>query len=119
MDFSQKETRLEVVNTMKEVEREERNFFQNMLNNMLTHPEKIVQDYVNQLGFQEGAWYRPFHNIIVPAAMIAICKKENVNRDLVYVAQLHDAGNSLMKVTETTQGADWENVDKRWKHMEI
>lgn len=119
LDFTNETIRKEIVAAMQAVAREKHPTFLDKLRAVLTPAEREVQAYADDLGFREGAWYRPAHNIIVPAAMIAICAEEGFPRDLVYVAQLHDAGNSLMKVAPTTQGADWENADKRWKHMEL
>lgn len=117
--FDTESNREECINLMKEIEKQERLDITNRIKKILNKPEKIVYDYISELGFQEGAWYRPAHNNIVTAAMVSICNKENYSRDLVYAAQLHDAGNSLMKIAPTTKGADWQNTDKRLKHMEI
>ncbi len=119
MDFTNPDHRKEVVKLMKEIASGRQADFDKSLNNLLLPAERVVQSYVQELGFSEGAWYRPIHNIIVTAAMITICERENYSRNLVFAAQLHDAGNSLMKVADTTEGASWESVDKRWKHMEL
>ncbi len=85
----------------------------------LSDSEAEVFREVNELAFKEGAWYRPLHNIVVPLCMLHIIEGEGLARDLVFPAMNHDAGNSLMKIAPTTQGADWQNKDKRVAHMEI
>jgi len=122
--FDSADTRKELVSIMQEIAKAHEPEHARLLKDMMTPPEIAVQDYVDELGFKEGAWYRPAHNKLVPAAMMAICHQtfrggQLVPRDLVYVAQMHDAGNSYMAVAATTQGADWESVDKRWGHMGI
>ena len=119
MDFDDAKTRLQILQVMKKVELSLRDDFRKRLREILTPAERKVQAYVDHLAFKEGAWYRPLHNIIVTACMIAICKHEKLPRDLVYVAQLHDTGNAIIKIKDTQFGADWENVDKRRKHQEI
>ncbi len=119
MDFTNSNYRKEAVGLMKEIASKRQADFDKSLNDLLLPAERVVQSYVQELGFSEGAWYRPIHNTIVTAAMAAICEREKYSRNLVFAAQLHDAGNSLMKVADTTEGASWESVDKRWKHMEI
>src|SRR3989338_2764802 len=119
MDFTNQNYRKETVGFMKEIASARQAGFDRSLNDFLSPAEKAVQSYVQELGFSEGAWYRPSHNTIVTAAMAAICEQEGYSRNLVFAAQMHDAGNSLMKVADTTEGASWESVDKRWKHMEI
>src|SRR3989338_2611245 len=101
MNFNDEETRQDAIGVMKEIASYNHKSFKVKLDLILTAPERIIQEEVDMLGFKEGAWYRPEHNIIVPAAMIAICKKEGFNRDLVFAAQIHDAGNSKMKIAET------------------
>jgi len=119
MDFTNPTHRSEAVSLMKEIASARQAGFDRSLDILLSPAEKAVQSYVQELGFREGAWYRPSHNTIVTAAMVAICGRENYSRKLVFAAQLHDAGNSLMKLADTTEGASWEAVDKRWKHMEL
>ncbi|HLC80515.1 MAG TPA: hypothetical protein VJG31_01975 [Candidatus Nanoarchaeia archaeon] len=119
MELKNETWRKDAVALMKEIVKPKQERLANQLSELLTPVEKSVHQFVRDLSFQEGAWYRPAHNIIVPAAMISICTKENCPRDLVYAALLHDAGNSLMVVADTTKGADWENPDKRYKHMQL
>ncbi|MBS3128695.1 hypothetical protein J4410_06115 [Candidatus Woesearchaeota archaeon] len=129
--FDLEGNRKDVVGIMQDIARGYEPQHAETLKAMMNPAEVAVQDYVDALGFQEGAWYRPAHNKLVPAAMIAICRGRILHdpmardltypfsRDLVYVAQMHDSGNSLMTVEATTKGASWENVDKRWAHMGI
>lgn len=119
MRFSDEVVRKETVGVMKEIAKARYPELKRGLENLLTPEEREVQQYVDGLAFQEGNWYRPPHNIVVPASMVAICCYEGFSRDLVFVAQMHDAGNSQIKIEETTKGADWERVDKRWAHMQI
>lgn len=85
---------------------------------LLLPGEKEVFKEVNKLAFEEGAWYRPIHNIVVPLSMLGILEDSH-SRDLVYPAINHDAGNSLMKIAPTTSGADWQSKDKRIAHMHV
>ncbi len=119
MIFDTLARRKKIIGVMREIAEARQPDFDRALEELLTAPEKGVQQYAQQLGFAEGAWYRPAHNVLVPAAMIAAVNRDGFARDLVIPAILHDAGNSLMKVAQTTDGADWENADKRYKHMEI
>jgi len=119
MDFNNPDTRKECVDLIQKVAKELQPGLESRLMELLNPEEQIIQDYLIGLSFKDGAWYRPMHNVIVPAAMMAICNRDNYNRDLVIPALLHDAGNSLMYVASTSEGADWENVDKRKKHMEL
>lgn len=119
MNLKDEHFRKQAVGLMKEIANFHQSQLGDNLSELLTEPEKIIYKFVRDLSFQEGAWYRPAHNIIVPAAMISICQREDFPRDLVYPALLHDAGNSLMVVADTTKGADWENPDKRYKHMQL
>lgn len=119
MDFTSKKTRQELVSLVQEISKGFQPEFERRLEEMLTPQEKMIQLYLKTLDFKGGDWFRPFHNVNVPAAMISICDREGCSRDLVYSALLHDAGNTLMKIAKTTEGADWTKVDKREKHMEI
>ncbi len=137
MDFTNESVRKKTIGVMQEISKNRQPELNRTLHSLLTPAEQEIQRFVDGLAFQEGAWYRPAHNVIVPASMIAICRYGSYStfdisgetatyiqhapypRDLVFVAQLHDVGNSRMKIEETTKGADWERVDKRWTHMQI
>ena len=119
IDFSIDKEREEIVEIMKEILEKENRIFNKELEKILDPVEVDIQKRITNLSFKEGSWFRPAHNIFVPLSMISICKYDNYSRDLVFVAQMHDIGNSLMEIAKTTKGADWENVDKRKKHMEL
>ena len=119
INLTDPDTRRELVKIMEEIYKKNESSLKEELTKLLNKHERLIQNYLNDITFEEGNWFRTPHNLFVPAAMISICKNEDYPRDLVYAAQLHDAGNSLMKVSETTSGADWENKDKRRKNMEV
>lgn len=119
MDFSNERLRKESFNLMYQEAVKLLPGFERGLVDLLTPEEKQVHLFLKNVSFKEGNWFRSFHNVNVPTAMIAICNREGYERDLVYAALLHDAGSSLMSYASTTQGVDWAGVDKRKKHMEI
>lgn len=119
MNLKDAKWREDAVSVMKKILSSNQYRLANQLDDWLSAAEKSVHKFVRDLSFQEGAWYRPGHNLTVPAAMLAISQEEKFSRDLIYPALLHDSGYSLMKMAETTKGADWGNPDKRYQHMHL
>ncbi len=120
LDFSDVNIRIHVLCGMQEVvNSEQKAFSQRLREKVLTPEEVVVQDFVDSLAFKEGAWYRPSHNIMVPAACAAIVRDENAARDLVYAAQLHDTGYAFLRIGSNLAGPDWQNVDARIRHMNL
>ena len=85
--------------------------------NDLNSAEQQTFSFVEKHAFNEGAWYRPIHNVIVPQAMISICAHSTASRDLVLAAILHDVGYAGLKIPDTLRGTAWANKDTREAHM--
>jgi hypothetical protein len=94
--------------------------YQEYLLPKLSKIQKETLKYTQKQEFNDGAWYRPIHNLIVPIAMENLIKLEkNVNSDLMLAAILHDIGYSQIHIANTLEGANWEGIDKREVHMKI
>lgn len=94
--------------------------YQEYLLPKLSNIEKETLEYTQKQEFNDGAWYRPIHNLLVPIAMSKIISLENnINPDLMFSAILHDIGYSQIHIADTLEGANWEGVDKREEHMKI
>lgn len=91
--------------------------FSERLKPKLNAQEARLYEIVEGVTFKEGSWYRPHHNFIVTAAMLSLCLKENLDRNvLMPAAILHDIGYSVVEISK--YGADWTGKDKRIAHME-
>ncbi|MFH1455969.1 MAG: hypothetical protein ABIF40_03400 [archaeon] len=117
MNIKTKKSRLEVIETLKNVVDSLMPEFNTRLVQKLRPQERRLYQRLGEITFDEGNWYRPHHNFIVTAAMNQICRKNSFLRReaLMSLAMLHDIGYSRLKIN--IQGADWESADKRIAHM--
>lgn len=88
-----------------------------ILDSYTTEPERLTLSFVHSQPLSDGSWYRPFHNLFVPMAMIRICESSGADRDLVLAAILHDVGYSALEIPGTLQGAAWDKKHARLEHM--
>ena len=119
MNFGSKSTGTECIQVMQEIARHQEPTHIAVLSKKLSPVEQKVFKWVNELGYSEGAWYRPMHNLIVTAAMASLSRRQDVSQDLIFPAMILDAGNSLMTIAPASEGAAWESPDKRLEHMKV
>ena len=91
--------------------------FSERLKSKLDENEVKLYGAVEGVTFEEGNWFRPHHNFIATSAMLALCLKDDLERNvLMPAAILHYIGYSALKISK--YGADWQGKDKRVAHME-
>jgi hypothetical protein len=83
----------------------------------LNDTERELLDWVQGFPFIEGSWYRPIHNLIVPMAMVSICRETEAPRFLVIPAIVHDVGYTALEIPGTLQGAAWATASVREGHQ--
>lgn len=106
-----------LLSALQDAEREVRDSLHRSYYQLLSPAESEVQSFVDAQKLSPGAWYRPIHNIVVPLAMRAIIRDEGLSEDLMFAAQLHDAGYEQIELPSTLAGLAWEGCDVRREHM--
>jgi len=77
------------------------------LEKVLSEEELHTYTKLCEHSFNDNSWYRPAHNFIVTAAMLAICKRDGLNRKMLMPAAiLHDIGYSFMTLDNLKISSD-------------
>lgn len=80
MNIESPEERRLVLDGMKSIADSSLPAYESRLLSRLTPYEQEIYRAVRQRAFEEGSWYRPIHNVVVPSAMLAICYAEGLDR---------------------------------------
>jgi hypothetical protein len=110
-------TRVRLLNALQEATKQAETECKAILAPQLTNAERELLEWVNYLPFVDGSWYRPIHNLIVPMAMLSICRESAAPRLMVIAAIVHDVGYTAFEVPGTLQGAGWTTKSLREGHQ--